>query len=78
MNKLRIQLILINSFGEFVGKPADVSEQNYKGLLEMIKKFYITGGFELTLEDGTFVVFPPQITEKSILKVVKLERNVQE
>jgi hypothetical protein len=29
------------------------------------------GGFELTLEDDTFVVFPPDIVKESILKVIK-------
>lgn len=78
MSKVRIQLVLINSFGEFVGKPADVSIEKYEKLLEMIRKFYVTGGFELTLEDNTFVVFPPEITAKSILKVVKINTDVQE
>jgi hypothetical protein len=32
-------------------------------------------GFELTLEDGTFVVFPPEIVKQSILKVVKLNED---
>ena len=68
-----IQLVLKNSYGEFYGKKVDLSEENYKELLTMVKGFYVNGGFELTLEDGTFVVFPPDVVKLSILQVNKLE-----
>ena len=39
--------------------------------LKMSKKFYSAGGFELTLEDGSFMVFPPDIVLESILTITK-------
>jgi hypothetical protein len=40
----------------------------------MVKRFY-NSGFELTLEDESFVVFPPDIVQQSILKVVKIDNS---
>jgi hypothetical protein len=72
---MRIQLVLINKYGEFVGQKADMSIENYMQLLDMVKSFYLTGGFELSCEDGSFVVFPPDVVKDSILKVVKLSEE---
>jgi hypothetical protein len=68
---MKVRLVLINNLGEFVGKSVSMSEENYNKLLNMVKNFY-NSGFELNLEDGSFVVFPPEIVSKSILKVVKI------
>jgi hypothetical protein len=66
---MEIYLELENKFGTFRGKVVDLDEESYKKLLDMVKVFYMNGGFELTLEDGTFLVIPPQIVSESILKV---------
>jgi hypothetical protein len=71
---MEIQLVLQNKFGEFKGKRVSLSEENYLKLLEMVKRFY-NSGFELTLEDESFVVFPPDIVQQSILKVVKIDNS---
>lgn len=67
-----VQLELINRFGSFTGKKVDLDDDSYRKLLDMVKVFYVSGGFELTLEDDTFVVFPPDIVKCSILKVMKI------
>jgi hypothetical protein len=71
-----IRLVLVNKYGEFLGKPAQLSEQHYEDLITMVKGFYLNDGFELTLIDDTFVVFPPEIVKQSILKVVKLSEEL--
>jgi len=59
-----------------LGRPAILSLEDYARLVEMTKTFY-SGGFELTLEDGTFVVFAPDVVSQSILKIEKKEiKNV--
>lgn len=68
-----VQVVLQNTFGEFSGKKVELSEEHYQKLLAMVKNFYIDGGFELTLEDDSFVVFPPEVVKVSILRVNKLE-----
>ena len=76
--KFEIQIVLENDFGQFLGKRAFVTEEQYQNILNMSKNFY-SRGFELTCEDGTFVVFPPEVVNKSILKVKKIiKENVQE
>lgn len=70
IEKFEIQIILLNEFGEFLGKKALVTQEQYQNILNMSKSFY-SRGFELTCEDGTFVVFPPEVVNKSILKVRK-------
>jgi hypothetical protein len=82
-----VQLVLKNSFGEFTGKWATIDEEKLNVLIEMSKTFYVSGGFELTCEDDTFIVFPPDIVSKSILIINRKvseqseenkEENVQE
>lgn len=73
---ITIKLVLINKYGEFVGKTVELSSQNYNDLLAMVKTFYMNDGFELTLEDGSFVVFPTDIVKESILKVVKVSEEL--
>jgi hypothetical protein len=78
--KLEVQIIVINKLGEFRGKKALMTIDQYATLLEMAKGFYKQAGFELTCEDGSFLVFPPDLIQQSILKVIKIinGENVQE
>ena len=84
----QVQLVLINKFGEFKGKPAEIDEETLESLIKMSKTFYVSGGFELTCEDESYAIFPPKIVEESILIINKKiisdttseegEQNVQE
>jgi len=88
MEMYQVQLVLINKFGEFKGKSAHISEETLESLIKMSKTFYTSGGFELTCEDESYVIFPPNIVEESILIINKKiitditseegEENVQE
>ncbi len=64
-------MIIINEFGEFKGRKTLLSVEDYNSFLTMCKTFHSAGSFELTCEDGTFMVFAPQIVQKSILKINK-------
>ena len=80
MEYFEIQIIISTKYGEFYGKKAVMSEEKYFGLLEIAKNFYNSGGFELTLDDGGFIVLPPEVVQQSILRVQKnkLDGYVQE
>jgi hypothetical protein len=88
MEMYQVQLVLINKFGEFKGKPANIDKETLESLIEMSKTFYTSGGFELTCEDESYAIFPPKIVEESILIINKKiitdtaseegEENVQE
>ena len=88
METYEVQLVLKNKFGEFVGKKAYISQEQYDSLIKMSKTFYTSGGFELTCEDESYAIFPPNIVEESILIINKKiitdvtseegEENVQE
>ena len=78
-----------NKFGEFLGKKAYINQEHYESLIKMSKTFYTSGGFELTCEDDSYVIFPPEIVKESILIINKKiitdiiseeegEKNVQE
>ena len=77
-NMVEIQMILINEYGEFKGRKTILSVEDYNTFLTMCKNFHSAGGFDLTCEDGTFMVFAPQIVQKSILKInnIIIEQNV--
>jgi hypothetical protein len=69
---MEIQIVLTNHFGEFKGKQVTISTEQYEGLTNLVKNFYLDGGFELTLEDETFVVFPPDVVKQSYIKINKI------
>jgi hypothetical protein len=72
---MTIQIVLINEYGEFYGEHLKVTVEQYSNIIEMSKNFYETG-FEMSDEDGGFLIIPPEIVKKSILKVKILEENV--
>ena len=71
METYEVQLVLRNKYGEFVGKKAYITEEQYNGLIKMSRTFYNSGGFELTCEDESYAIFPPNIVEESILIINK-------
>lgn len=83
-----VQLVVINKFGEFKGRPAEIDEETLESLIKMSRTFYTAGGFELTCEDDKYAIFPPEIVKESILIINKKiisdtisgggEQNVQE
>jgi len=72
-----MQLIFTNEYGEFIGKKVNMGEEDYKKLVEICKNFYNNNGFELSCEDGSFVIFPPEIVKKSFLTIKKIENNIE-
>jgi hypothetical protein len=82
IERYEIQLIIINEFGEFRGIKAQVESGDYDKIVKLSKNFYSSGGFELSCEDGSYVILPPDLVQKSILKIdkklIKEEKNVQE
>lgn len=65
-----IQIILITDFGTFKGEELEVDEEQYQNIINFSKNYYETG-FEMSLEDGGFAIFSPEIIKKSILKIQK-------
>jgi hypothetical protein len=77
-DKVEIQMSIINEFGEFIGRKAIISREDFSNVIKIAKGFY-TSSFDLTCEDGSFMVFPPDIVQKSILRIKKrIIEDVQE
>lgn len=64
-----IQIVIENNFGKFKGPKLLVDDDSYNELKKKVSGFYKESGFELTLEDGTFIIFPPEIVKSSILSI---------
>ena len=76
MESYNVHLVVKNKYGEFIGKLAIIDEERYDKLVEMSKTFYIDNrGFELTCEDESFIIFPPEIVKESILIIKKEKIN---
>jgi hypothetical protein len=45
-----------------------VNEEQCQKMIELSKEFY-NSGFELFCEDGSFMVFPPEVVRYSVLKI---------
>lgn len=63
-----IQVIIENRFGQFRGRKVVVDNEQLIKIKENSKSFY-QSGFELTCDDGSFIVFPPEIVKESMLKI---------
>lgn len=63
---MQVQYILITEFGDFTSIFEEVEDYDN---IKSITSNYWSNSFEMTLEDGSFIVFSPEVTKKSILKV---------
>jgi len=72
---MKIQISIQNNFGNFKGQVIEVDDDGFNNLKKASTTFYHSG-FEMTLEDGNFIVVPPSIVQNSILTISKIE-NVQ-
>lgn len=78
--EIELQYIVINGYGEFKGETMIVNEEQYANIIQLSKTFY-NSGFELNCEDGSFIVFPPEVVRGSILKInrkITEKEDVQE
>lgn len=73
--RLIVQIVIKSKYGEFRGEKVTTNLEQYSNILNLSKTFY-TGGFEMTLEDGSFIVIPPDIIKKSILLIEKEEIEI--
>jgi len=69
---MKIQLVLYTEFGQFLGEIFEVDEEQYQNIVNFSKNYYETG-FEMTLEDGGYTIFSPEMIKKSILKIDKID-----
>jgi len=73
--RLSVQIVIKNEYGEFRGEKVTTNLEQYSNILTLSKTFY-SGGFEMTMEDGTFIVIPPDVIKKSILLIEKEEIKI--
>jgi hypothetical protein len=66
--EIEVQMVLINQYGEYRGEIMIVNEEQCQKMIELSKEFY-NSGFELFCEDGSFMVFPPEVVRYSVLKI---------
>lgn len=68
---MKIQLILICDYGEFKGEIIEVDNEQLENIINLSKTYY-NSGFEMTLENGSWIIVSPEIIKKSILKIEKV------
>jgi len=65
---MKIQIQIINEYGVFSGEVLSVTDIQYSNIVDMSKNFH-ESGFEMTTEDGGFIIIPPDLVKRSILKI---------
>lgn len=72
---MKIQIKLKNELGEFTSEEMIVTPEQYTGLIEASKEFYL-GGYEMYMPKG-FMVVGPELLKKSILliEIVEYDEN---
>lgn len=68
--EIEVQYIITNEYGIYKGEVLIINQEQYDKIIDLSKNFY-ENGFELYCEDGSFVIFPPDIIRRSILKINK-------
>jgi hypothetical protein len=53
----------------------DILVEQYRNIVELSKTYYETG-FEMNLENGGFVILPPEIVKKSVLQINIIKEDV--
>jgi hypothetical protein len=71
MEEYTVQLKIENRYGTFLGKKVILTSKGLEELETTVKTFYMSGGFELTLEDGSLVIVPPDIVKETILTLIR-------
>jgi hypothetical protein len=64
------QIVIKCEYGDFFGEKIKVTEEQYSKIEQLSRTFYLNG-FEMTLEDGGFIILPPDVIKKSILLIKK-------
>lgn len=70
---MQVQFILITEFGDFTSNLIPIMDDNEFETIKNMSQNYWETGFEMTLEDGGFMIFTPEVTKKSILKINRYE-----
>lgn len=68
---MKLQVKIYTTFGEFNGEIIETTEEEYTELTTRSSTYY-KEGFEMVLEDGSFVVIPPDLIRTSVLKIIKI------
>lgn len=66
---MTIRVSISTPLGEFSGNPLSISNSEFEAFREKIKFFWKDGGFEMETNDGGYLVLPPEVTGKSIIKI---------
>lgn len=66
---MRIQIKVITEIGTFLGLPMNVDDAQYENIKQMSCSYYDQGGFEMTTDDGGFVIISPKVIERSSMKI---------
>jgi hypothetical protein len=67
---IQIQIEILTTFGTFKSKKIILNDDKVEEFQNMSREYYRTG-LELDLEDGSFIIFPPDIVKNSIFKINK-------
>lgn len=67
---MKIKLIVTNHLGVYNSEVMEVTEEQYFNLVELSKSFWITDtSFSIWTDNGSAVIFPPDIARQSILSI---------
>jgi hypothetical protein len=76
MDYYNVSIVIQNECGIFEGRVSKLNKPSLNQLKKASSGFY-KGEFELDCSDGSYIVIPPDLIKKSILKIVyeKIEDN---
>ncbi len=65
---MMIQIKIFTEVGEFLGMPTSVNIDQFEEMKKISVDYY-KNGFEMVSDFGGYIIIPPKIIERSVLKI---------
>ena len=75
---VKFYTVLITPYGEYNGEVLEGTPEQYRGLLEISKRFYDQEVYYQYLSDGTFIVIGRETIKSSIIMVKVIDEDEDE
>ena len=73
MDSFKVQIELLTKYGSFLGEVMVVDLPKFTKLMEISKMYHTQGGFDMWLEDGSYVIVPPEVLKDSTMILRRLK-----
>ncbi len=71
MSNFYIKIHVFTEFGEFVSSKIETNSELFELFIKDSSKFYL-GEYRMDMENGDIIIIPPEISKKTIFKIIRI------